>query len=449
MNWYWDLASLLLDENTIHKSSAGLRDRLEEHVIELYQKLLLFQIKCACLYYQNQGIVLLKDILKLENWESQIQDIKDAEAAVQRDSEQYSSEQVKSHLHDLAVTVHSQEAKLGDVFLAIRDNAKQEERRHEDDKDKQCLKDLYMTDPREDKMNLQETKGGLLKDSYRWILDHADFQRFRSDPQSRLLWIKGDPGKGKTMLLCGIIDELKKESASLLSYYFCQATKVQLSNATAVLRGLIFLLIVQQPSLISYVRTKYDITGPKLFEGTNVWVSMTEILTNMLKDPNLENVVLVIDALDECIMNRPQLLDFIANAAPRDSRAKWIVSSRNWPDIEEQLADASNIRVQLELNADSISNAVHTFIQYKVDQLTRDKKYDTETSSSVQRHLIDNADGTFLWVALVCQMLADPKVRKWQTLTKLKSFPPGLDALYKRMLMYISDSMMQIFARRS
>ncbi|KAI7972052.1 hypothetical protein EIK77_003145 [Talaromyces pinophilus] len=440
MNWYWDLAGLLLDENTIQKSSAGLRARLEEHIIELYQKLLLFQVKCACLYYQNQGIVLLKDMLKLDDWESQIQDIKDAEAAVQRDSEQYNSEQVKLHLHDLAVTAHSQETKLGDVFLAMRDNAKQQERRHEDDEDKKCLKDLYVTDPREDKVSLQETKGGLLEDSYRWILDHVDFQRFRSDPQSRLLWIKGDPGKGKTMLLCGIIDELEKESASLLSYYFCQATKVQLSDAIAVLRGLIFLLIVQQPQLISYVRTKYDIAGSKLFEGTNVWISMTEILINMLKDPNLEDIVLVIDALDECTTNRPQLLDYIANAVSGDSRAKWIVSSRNWPEIEEQLADASNIRVQLELNADSISSAVHTFIQYKVDQLIRDKKYDTETSAAVQRHLVSNADGTFLWVALVCQMLADPKVRKWQALTKLKSFPPGLDALYKRMLMYISES---------
>ncbi|KAF3402610.1 hypothetical protein DPV78_003938 [Talaromyces pinophilus] len=422
MNWYWDLAGLLLDENTIQKSSAGLRARLEEHIIELYQKLLLFQIKCACLYYQNQGIVLLKDMLKLDDWESQIQDIKDAEAAVQRDSEQYNSEQVKLHLHDLAVTAHSQETKLGDVFLAIRDNAKQQERRHEDDEDKQCLKDLYVTDPREDKISLQETKGGLLEDSYHWILDHVDFQRFRSDPQSRLLWIKGDPGKGKTMLLCGIIDELEKESASLLSYYFCQATKVQLSDAIAVLRGLIFLLIVQQPQLISYVRTKYDIAGSKLFEGTNVWISMTEILTNMLKDPNLEDIII------------------LPTQPPGDSRAKWIVSSRNWPDIEEQLADASNIRVQLELNADSISSAVHMFIQYKVDQLTHDKKYDTETSAAVQRHLVSNADGTFLWVALVCQMLANPKVRKWQTLTKLKSFPPGLDSLYKRMLMYISDS---------
>jgi NACHT domain len=67
-----------------------------------------------------------------------------------------------------------------------------------------------------------------------------------------VLWIKGDPGKGKTMLLCGIIDEmsalarLRDQSANtLLSFFFCQATDSRINNAAAVLRGLIYLLINQ------------------------------------------------------------------------------------------------------------------------------------------------------------------------------------------------------------
>ncbi|KAI8710680.1 NACHT domain-containing protein [Fusarium sp. LHS14.1] len=131
----------------------------------------------------------------------------------------------------------------------------------QDEGDKQCLRDLRETDPRDDKTRIEATKGGLLRDSYRWILDHDDFQQWRDDPQSQLLWIKGDPGKGKTMLLCGIIDELKKEPGNRLSYFFCQATEARLSNATAVLRGLIYLLLIQQPSLISHVREKHDHAG--------------------------------------------------------------------------------------------------------------------------------------------------------------------------------------------
>ena len=32
-----------------------------------------------------------------------------------------------------------------------------------------CLADLRVTDPRDDKKRIEDTKGGLLKDSYHWI----------------------------------------------------------------------------------------------------------------------------------------------------------------------------------------------------------------------------------------------------------------------------------------
>jgi hypothetical protein len=35
------------------------------------------------------------------------------------------------------------------------------------------------------------------RDAYRWIVDHPDFQRWRDDPGSRLVWIEGEAGKGK------------------------------------------------------------------------------------------------------------------------------------------------------------------------------------------------------------------------------------------------------------
>jgi hypothetical protein len=51
---------------------------------------------------------------------------------------------------------------------------------------------------------------------------------------------------GKTMLLCGIVNELKSTAKSdFLSYFFCQATDSRINNATAVLRGLIYLLVSQ------------------------------------------------------------------------------------------------------------------------------------------------------------------------------------------------------------
>jgi hypothetical protein len=86
------------------------------------------------------------------------------------------------------------------------------------------------------------------------------------------------------MLLCGIVNELKMSIAAtdLLSYFFCQAINSRINNATAVLQGLVYLFIDQQPSLIPYIRKKHDHAGKTLFEDANAWVALSEIFTNIL-----------------------------------------------------------------------------------------------------------------------------------------------------------------------
>ncbi|KAH8644022.1 Vegetative incompatibility protein [Alternaria alternata] len=306
---------------------------------------------------------------------------------------------------------------------------------------KDCLRDLRSSDARDDKKRIEDTKGGLLADSYRWVLDNPAFQQWQQDPHSRLLWVKGDPGKGKTMLLCGIINELQSSmpQSALLSYFFCQATDARINSATAVLRGLLHMLVTQQPSLASHVRKKHDHAGKALFEDANAWVVLAEIFEAVLQDPSLRMTYIIVDALDECVTDLPKLLEFVAKQSSASSRVKWIVSSRNWPDIEAQLERAGHkVKLSLELNAQSIAAAVDVFIQRKVDQLAQEKRYKIEVRHAVLQHLKSNASDTFLWVALVCQDLKTTP--KWNVLKKLAQFPPGLDALYKRMMDQISES---------
>ncbi|KAJ5743781.1 hypothetical protein N7533_008651 [Penicillium manginii] len=303
-----------------------------------------------------------------------------------------------------------------------------------------CLQDLQTTNPRHDKDRIEKDKGGLLKDAYCWILEHVDFKRWQSQEQSSLLWVKGDPGKGKTMLLCGIIDELLKTSESaVVSFFFCQATDIRINHATAVLRGLIFMLVEQQPSLVSYIRCQYDKAGKQVFEDVNAWEALSEILTSILEDPRLQTTYLIIDALDECTTGLNRLLDFLAQNSTVYPHVKWIVSSRNWPAIQETLDTAKQkTNLWLELNEVSVSKAVAAFIHYKVQKLTEQKKYTNEICDAISRHLLSNAHGTFLWVALVCKALANVPRRHVQK--KLKEFPSGLDELYRRMLGQINDS---------
>ncbi|KAH8674523.1 hypothetical protein BGZ60DRAFT_468818 [Tricladium varicosporioides] len=305
-----------------------------------------------------------------------------------------------------------------------------------------CIQDLRLTDPRDDKKRIEDTKGGLLDDAYCWILENPDFQQWRDDQKSCLLWINGEPGKGKTMLLCGLINELNKSinKTALLSFFFCQATDLRIKNAIAVLRGLVYLLADQQPSLISHIQKKYNYGGRTVFEDANAWVAMSEIFTNILQDPSLNSTYLIIDALDECIAaDLPKLLDFIVQKSSISPRVKWIVSSRNWSDIKKRLERSEQkVGLCLELNAESVSVAVSIYIRQKVHQLAQEKEYDDKTRNAVLDHLSLNAESTFLWVALVYENLQ--RVKPWNVLARLNEFPPGLDPLYRRMMEQINYS---------
>ncbi|KAK4141539.1 WD40-repeat-containing domain protein [Dichotomopilus funicola] len=308
------------------------------------------------------------------------------------------------------------------------------------ERDNKCLEDLQVTDPREDKVRIELDKGGLLRESYHWVLSHVDFLRWRNDRHAHLLWIKGDPGKGKTMLLCGIIDELKATALTAnISFFFCQATHARINTATAVLRGLIYMLVTQQPALISHLRKSYDGFGKERFEGPNSWVALSKILSNILEDPRLGRAYLIIDALDECTGNQGLLLDLVAQKSSKYPSIKWLVSSRNWPSIEKDLDTATQkVGLRLELNEESVSAAVTTYVQFKVDWLATRNKYGNETRATIERYLSANAHNTFLWVALVCQELAN--ISDWEAEEVLTTFPPRLDALYRRMMGQIYNS---------
>ncbi|KAK6343558.1 hypothetical protein TWF730_011148 [Orbilia blumenaviensis] len=319
------------------------------------------------------------------------------------------------------------------------DPAEDEQRR----KDEQCLKDLRVTDPRDDKKRIESAKGGLLLDSYNWICHNPDFKKWKSDEESRVLWIKGDPGKGKTMLLCGIINELKSEnSAENILFFFCQATDERINNDTAVLRGLMYLLMAeQQQELISHVRKKYDTTGKDLFQDNNAWFALSEIFNNILRDSRLKRTYLIIDALDECITGLSGLLQFIVHQSSitSNSSIKWIISSRNWQIIQDELNCLEReVKLSLELNKASVSAAVKSYIETKVKSLTQRRKYDVQVQEKVKEHLLSNANDTFLWVSLVCERLNN--VHAAAVIKTLNNFPAGLNKLYGRMVEHIYQS---------
>ncbi|EHK47496.1 hypothetical protein TRIATDRAFT_185799, partial [Trichoderma atroviride IMI 206040] len=95
IEWYRELASLLLDVNKADDSPPQLRDQLQTHIVQLYNKALTYLMRNICLFHEKLDATSSKSILKTDSWASQFSAIQNVERAVQRDMEQYNVEETK------------------------------------------------------------------------------------------------------------------------------------------------------------------------------------------------------------------------------------------------------------------------------------------------------------------------------------------------------------------
>ena len=153
----------------------------------------------------------------------------------------------------------------------------------------------------------------MLKECYSWILENPEFRRWRDSKDSRLLWIKGDPGKGKTMMVIALTDDLSMQPKTqpntwilgalrtarqsvgkgrplLVSYYFCQSTDFRLNSAASVLKGLIYLIVQQRIDMIRHVRKRYEDGGSGIFDGPNAVYNLRLNSQRSLRYSSLGNV---------------------------------------------------------------------------------------------------------------------------------------------------------------
>jgi hypothetical protein len=225
-------------------------------------------------------------------------------------------------------------------------------------------------------------------------------------------------------------------SGAVISYFFCQSRDPRLNHAAAILRGLIFLLVTQdKQTLLPRLREKLDETED--LEGSpNALYTLFQILIDLSIESRFPKVYFMIDALDECDHELSPLLKEITRGENLSYKIKWLVTSRNETFIRESLSSHRRPCLSLELNSTYVSQAVDAFIGSKVTELAQMKRYDLDLTTRVKKYLSDRADGTFLWVALVCKELE--AVRKLDTIDRLGKFPAGLEPLYERILAQLS-----------
>ena len=302
-------------------------------------------------------------------------------------------------------------------------------------------------------------KDKLLETTDSWLLTDPTYVKWLKDDRSSVLWLHGDPGKGKTMLVIALIDEFSKkiqleESASnvALLYFFCDNQDDRRKNASLILRGLIYQILCQHPGLAIYLRNEYEKQREQLFSSRNSLQTLWRIFHSIVEYSNLTQIFIIIDALDECDMETMEM--FLVHLEPyvavqendldhgiqKDSNGpiKWLLTSRNDLSIKQPLT--GSLEISLEENSSHVDEAVRKFIDIKVKQLTRVKHYNESLRDFVEESLRQKAEGTFLWVALACRESSKPSVLSVNTEEMLLQLPSGIAPLYSRIMDQVLSS---------
>jgi hypothetical protein len=457
MDWYCALTEHLLDNNTNiigDKSFDEVLTKLEKTIVTLYEALLQYQMKSVC-YYRSPSLAFLRGLASWDDWDGDLKRVTDAEAIIESMSVQYHREYEKSSLYQLVDSGKQMETLLDGININLREFIEQQVKAQRDDQDTECLRDLFVMDPLDDMDHIQkEQKEKLFDDAHKWIFDTSEYARFTNwsidkpvKQSSRLLWIKGPAGTGKTMLLIGIISQLSGQSAVLspkISHFFCQrTTDKEHKNATDVLKCLIWTLLIQQPHLISHLRTEHRQKGQLLFSDDRAFIALSRAFECMLKDPGLLATYFIVDALDECDEGLAKLLELILTSLKLTNRVKWLVSSRPDVNVLVRLKDlgANNLDTVgnlMELDAQCLEGPVNMYIEYKLSALKTKEGYDETTLADVSTLIHQQADNTFLWVSLVFKELE--LVEGWDAVTTIKQIPAGLSELYTYMMSKIEHS---------
>ena len=305
-----------------------------------------------------------------------------------------------------------------------------------------CLQSLFVSNPQDNLAKIRDAKEDRVDGTCEWILTQDRYTSWLIEDSPQLLWLSDGPEIVKTMISSFLMEELaqlaERSSQMTLTYYFCDDKDERRRTATAILRGLLLQLLRQRPILFRHIQPDFDISRDRLFTDFH---ALRRIFDSIVKDPEVDEVCCLIDALDECEKESRQLFltnftKLFSSQQSKKTVVKFTVTSRRENDIEESLFAVSPAIQNLQVDSGRINDDLSKFIDVKVDELSTKKRYQPKQKDMIKHALTEKADGTFLCISLVVQDLAKTRIFSLVS-KKLQELPSDLNKVYDRILSQI------------
>ncbi|KAJ5160560.1 uncharacterized protein N7482_007564 [Penicillium canariense] len=298
------------------------------------------------------------------------------------------------------------------------------------------LRSLEEHNPLYERNRIQEQSGGVLKASCEWILSDHGYKTWETRKHNSLLWIHGEPGKGKTILSLGIIERLSKELPSgYLAYFFCQNPRF--NQVTDILKGILHALLCENPSIEPQVYAKYA-RGGACTDSNEVFF-LGEFFLFILNSLPAMPTFLLIDGLDVCQKDLQYLFYLVQQTLSQLPHVKWLISSRNDHNIARS---ASRIKpmteISLELNDNRVSEAVESYLEWQTFEFFN-ANVSMLSRGQMLASLRSMSQGTYLWAQFACKELRSlPYDEQPRFFTET---PTDLEDMYRMMIQKLEETL--------
>jgi ankyrin repeat protein len=230
-------------------------------------------------------------------------------------------------------------------------------------------------------------------------------------------------------------------------YYF-DGTVSNQANVYAMLRSLVYQIIVARRKLLKIVKRAMEEHKQLFTDGGALWRLFQTLATHQ----QVRTLIIIVDAIDECPQENQEWfvrhLHELVNLNITSIRA-FVTSRPNCPSVNAlKNLGALVSHLRLETRQNNLDEDVNIFIQEHTTRLVRNGKCTEETRNALERVLQGKAEGSFLWVSLALSHLRHRRfLRKSDLLAVAKDLPGDLMRMYKYLIEAIPEDECSLASR--
>lgn len=283
------------------------------------------------------------------------------------------------------------------------------------------------------------------------MLDLAAFHGWTTceGKTSKILWLHGPAGFGKTVLCSRIIDHMESQTNSYgrVLFFFCSGQGRERAHPFAILKSWIGQLLAKDDTAVQ-VAIKDDQLQQKISEGVAITEADQDCLWSLFREmvKEVSHCTLVIDGYDECIETsvvvskyhtrscRIHFLQELIKAIDGTGTHVLLVS-RSQHDIKEVVMGCCGVAELVRVTDYPITknDTMKDVSLFSEALFARKFKMRPEKRSDMAGKAVEKSEGMFLWIALLDKNLSSGATKR-EVEVLLSETPSAIDEAYQREL---------------